>query len=194
MNRDDTLLWILGGAVLAWLLYNRSAVTGAVTGAVASAEDAVTAAVSGWQAVNQGPVWVPVINATEDAIGIPTGLLARQAYQESHFREEIINGTLPSPAGALGILQLMPLYFKTVNVPIPYTAADTQAQISEAGQEMARLYNHYLDWGLALAAYNDGEGNIDKYLAGTRALPAETQAYVRDILADVPLPSTITYA
>ena len=190
MARDDTLYWLLGGAILAYLLYNRSSVGGALT----SVGDAVTAAVSGWANVNSGPVWVPVINATEDAIGIPPNLLARQAYQESHFRPAIIDGTLPSSAGALGILQLMPLYFKSVNVPIPYTTSDTQAQISEAGAEMARLYNHYLDWGLALAAYNDGEGNIDKYLSGTRALPAETQAYVRDILADVPLPSSITYA
>jgi soluble lytic murein transglycosylase-like protein len=182
--------WLLGGAIVALVVYNRQT----VGGVAASIGDAVTAAVQGWQNVNQGSVWVPVINATEDAIGIPANLLARQAYQESHFREEIINGSLPSPAGALGILQLMPLYFKSVNVPIPYSTSDTQAQISEAGAEMARLYNHYLDWGLALAAYNDGEGNIDKYLSGTRALPAETQAYVRDILADVPLPSSITYA
>jgi soluble lytic murein transglycosylase-like protein len=43
------------------------------------------------------------------------------------------------------------------------------------------------DWGLAVAAYNDGQGNVNKYLAGTRALPAETLAYVSDVLSDVPV-------
>lgn len=179
MSRDNTLLWVLGSAAVAALLYTQAGSIG----------DAVTAAVSGWPNVNTGPVWVPVINQTEDALGIPTNLLARQAYQESHFRPEIISGTLKSPAGALGILQLMPQFFSSVRVPVPFTTGDVQAQITEAGNEMVRLYNHYQDWGLALAAYNWGEGNVDKWLAagGSAAFPAETQNYVSQILADVPV-------
>jgi len=188
VTRDDTLLWILGGAVLAWVLYNRSGIGSTLE----SGAETVTAALTGWQAVNDGPVWVPVINQTESAYGIPSMLLARQAYQESHFRRPIIEGTQVSSAGALGILQLEPQYFTTVRVPVPFTAADTQAQITEAGKEMARLYNAFADWGLALAAYNDGEGNVKDYLAGVRALPQETQNYVAQVLGDVPVASVMT--
>jgi hypothetical protein len=46
----------------------------------------------------------------------------------------------------------------------------------------------FTDWTLALAAYNDGQGNVRAYLAGNRALPAETLNYVSDVLADVPVP------
>jgi soluble lytic murein transglycosylase-like protein len=188
MSRDDALLWLLGGAVLAWVLYNRSGIGSTLE----SGAETVTAALTGWQAVNDGPVWVPVINQTENAYGIPPNLLARQAYQESRFRRPIIEGTQASPAGALGILQLMPHWFPSVNVPVPFTAGDTQAQITEAGKEMARLYAAFADWGLALAAYNDGESNVKDYLAGVRALPQETQNYVTQVLADVPLPSVMT--
>lgn len=175
--------WLLGGAGLVWLVSRNQAVQSAVETGV----DTVTAAVSGWARVHQGPQWVPVINAAESMAGIPANLLARMAYQESHFRPEFIDGTKASEAGALGILQLMPQYFSTVRVPRPYTPQDTAAQIQEAAGELARLYRHYQDWGLAVAAYNDGQGNVDRYVAGNRALPAETITYVSDVLTDVPL-------
>lgn len=186
MNRN-TLLWVLGGAVLVYVVLNRQQV-----GNIAqSAEDLVTATVSGWQNVQQGPVWVPVINQAENAAGIPPNLLARMAYQESSFRPGVIDGTQASTAGALGILQLMPQYFSTVQVPVPFSSADTVAQISQAAQQLASLYATFGDWGLAVAAYNDGAGNVNQYVAGTRALPAQTQDYVAAVLADVPLPSVL---
>jgi soluble lytic murein transglycosylase-like protein len=188
MNQDDTMFWLVGGAILAWVVYSQTGIGSTLETGV----ETVTAALSGWQSVNDGAVWVPVINQTESAFGIPANLLARQAYQESHFRRPIIEGSQPSTAGALGILQLMPAYFVTVRVPVPFTAGDTTAQISEAATEMQRLYNAFADWGLALAAYNDGEQNVKDYLAGVRALPAETQTYVSQILTDVPVASVMT--
>jgi len=188
MRRDDLGLLVFLGALGAWIYLNRTKVGGAVESAAESAQ----AVVMGWATVNEGPVWVPVINQTESAYGIPANLLARQAYQESRFRADVIDGTTASPAGALGILQLMPQYFSTVQVPTPFTAADTTSQITQAAQQMVALYNQFRDWGLALAGYNDGAGNVNAYLAGNRALPAETQQYVSEILADVPLPSALT--
>jgi len=176
--------WLIGGGALAWLLYSQRQ---GITGAVESGVDAVTAAVAGWKSVKDGPIWVPVLNAAEAQYGIPPDLLARMAYQESHFRPEIIDGTVTSSAGALGIMQLMPQYFGTVNRPRPFTGQDTGAQIQEAAAELARLYDHFGDWALAVAGYNDGQGNVDKYRAGTRALPDETYSYVSEVLADVPV-------
>jgi len=149
--------------------------------------DAVTAQISGWMNVEQGPVWVPVINQAEAAAGIPTNLLARMAYQESSFRPDVIDGTRPSCAGALGILQLMPQYFSTVQVPVPFTTQDTMDQITQAAQQLQTLYGQFTDWTLAVAAYNAGATRIANYIAGTGPLPAETAAYVADIIADVPV-------
>jgi soluble lytic murein transglycosylase-like protein len=181
-------LWLLGGGALAWLLYSQRQ---EVAGAVEWGGEAVTAAVSGWKNVKDGPRWVPVINVAETQYGIPTDLLARMAYEESHFRPEIIDGTVASGAGALGILQMMPQYFDTVRRARPFTPQDTGAQIQQAAGELARLYNHYGDWALAVAAYNDGQGNIDAYRAGTRTPPPETYNYVAAILADVPVGSML---
>ena len=182
MASKDNTFWIVLTGVIGLLLFLKRQSIG----------DAVTATVSGWASVEQGPVWVPVINITEQQLGIPHNLLARMAYQESHFRPDIINGTTASPAGALGILQLLPQYFSAVNVPRPYTQADTVNQISQAGAQLVSLYNQFGDWSLAVAGYNAGAGTISGFLAGSRALPPETANYVADILNDVPLSGTLT--
>lgn len=182
-----TVLYVAGGAGLLWLLSRNQTVQDTAQSVVESGVDTVQAALSGWQAVQLGPQWIPVINTAENQMGLPPNLLARMAYQESHFRPEIIDGTRSSPAGALGILQLMPQYFNTVRVPVPFTPQDTGAQIQQAAQLLSSLYRHYQDWGLAVAAYNAGQGHVDGYVAGTRALPAETLNYVSQVLADVPV-------
>lgn len=147
----------------------------------------MTAALSGWKAVQQGPRWLSALNAAETRYGLPPDLLARVAYQESHFRPDIITGTKVSPAGALGLMQLEPAYFPSVRVQRPYSDSDTLAQIDEAARELQRLYGHFTDWQLSVAAYNDGQGNVDKYVAGTRPLPSETNTYVAQVFADVPV-------
>jgi soluble lytic murein transglycosylase-like protein len=177
MATKDNTFWIVLAGVIGTLLFLKRQAIG----------DTVTATLSGWQTVEQGPVWVPVINTTEQQLGIPTNLLARMAYEESRFRPDVIDGTTPSSAGALGILQLMPQYFNTVTVPRPFSQADTVNQISQAGAQLVFLFNQFGDWTLAVAGYNAGAGTVSQFLAGSRSLPAETQNYVSQILADVPV-------
>lgn len=181
------LLLLLGAGAIAGIIYYRNQVSSDVEGGV---ED-VEATVSGWQGVNEGPTWVPVINQAEAASGIPANLLARMAYEESRFREDVIDGTTPSSAGALGILQLMPQYFSAVQVPTPFTTDDVNAQIQQAAQQLASLYAQFGDWGYAVAAYNCGAGTLQNVLAGQAQLPTETVNYVSDILADVPVQTAL---
>lgn len=143
-----------------------------------------TLGVTSWKNVAEGSTWVPVLNAAEQQYGLPQDLLARVAYQESHFRESIIRGTQASPAGALGIMQLEPAYFSSVRVPVPFSDSDVRAQIDEAAQQLQSLYGEFGDWSLALAAYNAGAGNVRKY--GGIPPFTETQNYVAQITADVP--------
>ncbi|MGH7747189.1 MAG: lytic transglycosylase domain-containing protein [Candidatus Dormibacteria bacterium] len=185
--RRDILWWVLGGSIVAYFIANRQKVIDLTTGPeniVSNTEDTISAALSGWKNVQQGPTWVPLLNSTELMYGLPTDLLARIAYQESHFRDDIIRGTKVSSAGALGIMQMMPQYFTSVNVPRPYTDGDVANQIDEAAKQLVSLYNSTHLWSLAIAAYNAGLGNVQKY--GGIPPFTETQNYVQQIMADVP--------
>jgi soluble lytic murein transglycosylase-like protein len=164
-----------------------SATTGTITDTLQTLwENAlVSTGVTDWQNVGEGPTYMPYLNTTEAQYGIPTNLLARIAYQESHFRADIISGATKSPAGAVGIMQLMPQYF-------PGAGENAVADIATAGQYLAKLYQEFGDWQVATAAYNDGPGNLQKYEAGTlTTLPLETQNYVADVFADVPVQGSL---
>jgi soluble lytic murein transglycosylase-like protein len=166
-------VWIAGGIALALALTTGGVVT-------------VNYLTAQWMSSGNAQKWAPALGAAEDNYGIPTGLLARIAYQESHFIQAIINGTQSSPTGARGMMQLMPQYFQTVNRPVPYSDTDTQDQIAEAAHFLVGLYNHFQDWTAAVAAYNAGQGTIDQVLAGNRALPAETANYIEQVSSDLP--------
>jgi soluble lytic murein transglycosylase-like protein len=187
MRRDAKWLFIIGGAAaLVWLLTrSRQGSTAADSQSLlTSGIDTVNAAVSGWKNVGQGPKWLPLLSQAELDFGIPTDLLARIAYQESHFRQEIIDGSLASPAQALGLMQLEPAYFASVRVPKPFTDADTTAQIQEAAQAIVTDFETLGDWQLTVAAYDAGLGAVQKY----KGIPpfSETQKYVAAVTADVP--------
>lgn len=180
MKSSDIVLAVGGLAFLYYLYTNQDTV---VTSAEGAAND-LEAQIVGWKNVGSGPQWVPILNEAEQQYGIPTDLLARQAFQESSFIEAVIRGTRKSSAGALGIMQMLPQYFSSVTAAIPYSNTDVAAQISQAGQQMQSLRTSTGSWALALAAYNAGLGNVQKY-AGIPPF-TETQNYVSKILADVP--------
>lgn len=180
MRNQNTLFVVLGVAVIGYLYTQRQSVSDLAS----TVGDTVTAAITGWKSVGSAPNWLPYLNNAEATYGLPQDLLARMAYQESRFREEIIRGTKASPVGALGILQMMPQYFVTVGNPRPYTDASVLAQIDEAAQQVQSLYHSTGDWSLTLAAYNAGLGNVKKY--GGIPPFTETKNYVAQITADVP--------
>lgn len=191
MRKDFTLLAVLGG-IAAYLYYQNSQTPAASSDSavaftndpLASIGDAIVSTTVGWKNAGDGPQWLPALNAAEAQFGIPPDLLARIAYQESHFRTDIITGATASPAGALGLMQLMPAYFGSVRVPRPFTPNDTAAQILEAAQLLANNYASLNDWGQAVAAYNAGLTTV-KTGRASAANQAATASYVAQILADV---------
>ena len=140
-------------------------------------------AVNNW--LTGGLDWLPLLNGAEDTYGIPRNLLARMAFQECSWRPEVINCTVKSPAGAVGMMQLMPKYFPNAGVSI---AND----IHLAAGLLAALHARFGDWQLAVAAYNWGGGNVHHEMAADGVpeladMPLETQRYVKDVFADVPI-------
>src|SRR5580698_3072077 len=51
-----------------------------------------------------------MLNQAEATYGIPTDLLARQAFEESSFSPSVIYGG-PNSAGAVGLMQLEPQFY-----------------------------------------------------------------------------------
>lgn len=103
--------------------------------------------------------------------GIDPALLESQAYQESRFNPKAL-----SPKGAIGVMQLMPETARLLGVD-PY---NTESNIEGGARKMAELLKKYHgDTSLALAAYNAGEGRVDRAHGVPRI--AETQDYVASI-------------
>lgn len=145
----------------------------------------VTAVTPGpWTPPERAAPYLPAIYAAEDANGIPRNLLARLIYQESRYRPEIIDGTIVSRAGAVGIAQIVPRWHPNVNPRDPWESIDYAAKY------LRQLFKRFGSWRLALAAYNWGQGNQQKDLADGivgNDWPSETRNYVTEITADVPL-------
>ncbi|MGO8677685.1 MAG: lytic transglycosylase domain-containing protein [Limisphaerales bacterium] len=99
-----------------------------------------------------------------------------------------------SPAGAAGLFQLMPATAKRFGLrcwPLDQRLKPEESAAATA-KYLQYLHGHFNDWPLALAAYNAGEGTVDKLLQQHKAasfdaiaphLPAETQMYVPRIEA-----------
>jgi soluble lytic murein transglycosylase-like protein len=119
-----------------------------------------------------------VFEAAEFEYNIPFGLLARQAWQESRFREDIITGKKVSSANAQGIMQIVPRWHPDVN-PL-----DPIASIKYAAKYDAQLYKIFGTWELALAAYNWGPNNVMKHRNMRAVWPDETTKYASEILSD----------
>jgi hypothetical protein len=116
----------------------------------------------------------PYFSAAEARHSLPPGLLLQQGIAES----ELVPSARSS-AGAVGLMQMLPQYF-------PGAGVDPLADIERAATEMARLFAVFGSWTLALAAYNAGQGTVERY--GNRVPPfLETRAYVVKILGPLGL-------
>ncbi len=104
---------------------------------------------------------------------LPANLLKALIDQES--------GRYPcaiSPAGALGLMQLMPATAAYFNVDDPF---DPQKNVSGGAQYLRMLLDRYGgDLRLALGAYNAGPSRVDS--AGDLPNIPETRSYVEGIL------------
>jgi soluble lytic murein transglycosylase len=119
-------------------------------------------------------------------------LIAAVIDTESHFRDQT------SAAGARGLMQITPdtaKFIERISGGTTFTLADLstpQLNIAYGSYYLRYLIDHYGgNEHLALAAYNGGATNVDRWIAQAQAaghdltlaeIPfAETRAYVRDV-------------
>ncbi len=115
----------------------------------------------------------PIFKQAADKYGIDEKLLKAVAKAESNFNPSVV-----SSAGAIGVMQLMPSTASSLGVTNPYNAKDN---IMGGAKYLSRLLEKYNgNISLALAAYNAGSGNVEKY--GGIPPFKETQNYVHKIL------------
>jgi len=118
------------------------------------------------------------IHAREN--GIDPALLAAVIYQESKF-----DAGAESRSGAIGLMQLTPATahgialrtggsrFRTTDL------LDPEINIRYGSWYLGNLFRKYRNERLVLAAYNAGQGNVDRWRAEGKSIAfAETRAYV----------------
>ena len=108
---------------------------------------------------------------TAQKYGIDPDLFVRQIQAESAFRPDAV-----SPAGAIGLGQLMPATARELGVD----PRDPIQNIEGAARYMKQQLDAFKDPALALAAYNAGPSRVRK--AGGIPNITETQNYVSKIL------------
>ena len=134
-----------------------------------------------------------IIRQQADAKDLDPALIAAVIYQDSKFRDRT------SSAGALGLMQLLPEtahYIARKTGGTQFTTEDLstpQINISYGSWYLRYLIDHYDGHKtLAIAAYNAGETNVDKWVADaggpdrfdeTEHIPfPETRHYVKSVL------------
>lgn len=126
--------------------------------------------------------------------GVDPTLVKAVIDQESGW-----NPKARSPAGATGLMQLMPATAKGLGVE---DSTDPIQNITGGVEYLKQQINRFGDVGLALAAYNWGPSRVAKLQYDPRSvrIPAETQNYVPGVLGrmakfgEMLMPSSLTAA
>jgi hypothetical protein len=113
------------------------------------------------------------IVAEANAVGVPPNIALAVAQHESGFIPTAQN---PSSSAA-GLFQLMGVTQQTLGVTNPY---DPTQNIDAAVPLLAKYYQQYGNWNLALQAFSDGPGTVSQGLppsAQTLGLISYVNAY-----------------
>jgi soluble lytic murein transglycosylase-like protein len=105
------------------------------------------------------------------AFGLEPKLLVALVWIESRYCVDAI-----SPAGAIGLGQLMPGTARGLGV----NPHDPRQNLYGAAKYLRTQWDTFHDWTMAIAAYNAGPGAVRQY-GGVPPYP-ETQNYVRSVL------------
>jgi len=133
----------------------------------------------GREAVSRALALVPEISQVAERFGIDPLLLHAIAHVESRHNPDAV-----SHAGAVGLMQVMPATARRFGVTAPHSELrNPRISLEVCSAYLKNLQKRFNnDLTLVIAAYNAGEGAVEKY--GRQVPPyKETQGYVRDVMA-----------
>jgi soluble lytic murein transglycosylase-like protein len=126
--------------------------------------------------------WMPFIIESSKRFDIPIAWISAVMRVESGGQTDLNGTPITSPAGAMGLMQVMPDTYAQMQSRYglgadPYDPRDNIL----AGT--AYLYDMYLRYGYPdlLAAYNAGPARLDSFLDDGIPLPSETAAYLEQL-------------
>lgn len=109
-----------------------------------------------------------------------------QISQESNFETEAV-----SPAGAMGLMQIMPntlkyIQYEMSDAPPKLNAFNIYHNIKAGCFYMSEQLEEFGSYEYALKAYNWGPDRVHKYKAGEiKVMPDETQKYIPSIMEKI---------
>lgn len=154
----------------------------------------------------QRMAWARHLQARPAAPGTPSmAEQLRPIFTAQHVPGELVwlaevessfNSQARSPAGAVGLYQLMPSTARSEGLQVSPNdeRLDPTKNARAAAALLHSLHEKFPDWRLTLAAYNAGQGRVRELLGeGNRRsydqiayrLPAETQLYVPKVEATI---------
>lgn len=168
----DNRVIVVGALALLTILTKRETIT-----------DTAIMATNYQNSMSNREKFAPIVRDTENANGIPRGMLDKLLMAESSYREDIITGKKKSVTGATGIAQFMPATAAEWGV----NPLDPISSIVGAGRYLTWLHGQTGSWIAAVAAYNWGVGNVKKAVkkygeAWLSHAPTETKNYVGKIV------------
>ena len=117
-----------------------------------------------------------MIRSTAQKYNIPEQTFVNMLHTETGGTVD--PATAVSPAGAMGVMQLMPKTAKGLGLE-EWEAFIPEKNADAAGRHYSRLLNKYGDTGLAAMAYNWGEGHLDQ--KGALYAPKEARDYYNKV-------------
>lgn len=106
------------------------------------------------------------IDKYSQEFGLDPSLVSAVIYEESRF-----NPYSGSSRGAIGLMQLLPDTAEYISVKLkdkafnPYKISDVDQNIRYGSYYLKYLNDKYRDTDKVLAAYNAGEGNVDRWIS-----------------------------
>lgn len=129
--------------------------------------------------------WQPFITEASRRFALPESWIERVMRAESGGHMMLNGSPITSPAGAMGLMQLMPATYAEMRMqyglgPDPYDPHDNILAGAAYLREMRARFSYP---GL-FAAYNAGPTRYQAFLAGEKILPEETRAYLSALVSN----------
>lgn len=139
--------------------------------------------------------WKPYIVEAARRFNLPQDWIRSVLHAESSGRTMARGRPITSPAGAMGLMQLMPDTYAKLRAehrlgPDPHNPRDN---ILAGAAYLREMYDRF-GWPGLFAAYNAGPKRFEAHLRDEQPLPAETRRYLVTLGVDVEEAVTVAQA